>query len=519
MKLLAALVALAALLSTESRAGVFWEYSGLVSSPEPRTTKAAACLDAMADSEVASLVNETEGNYLYPAATTPTGNFLCRVFDSSGEPLYNVGSLAISCTSPHTQVGYFCHVGGEPDPGTPDPPPGPPDEGDEYCGSGRQILAEDGEDSSYQAFCSAETSAQVSGCVTMGIGSWATVIATNITTWPAAGQWPASPYFQYNGCTFVIPHGKCGPSLNGQKMCFGRNTGTHFNIGGQTIPLADILNTGQGPAGRDMPLQLRNIVQHPASGMIDPGTQVQASQRATVEVPVDMLMGAYDTETIGASLGTDTLNDHVDADWQNQTVNNYYHPGDYDTEDGAITNYFSRDWGNTPFNPVKVWSNNDYNPAHDMAVLSVVNPETGAVEPYVPETHTSAIIPPGMVGSGTGGTGGGTTGGDTTTPVDLGPGPESYYERRYPDGIAGVIATRRAELAATPLAMLASGIVLPEGEGEYPSWELSFQFFGDKVDLGTHTVSLPEPLWLALRALILIGAFVFAIRLIFGGGR
>lgn len=517
MKAIAAgIVVLVALLSTDSRAAVLWEYSGTVSSPEPRTTKAAACQDSRADPDVEMLLEE--GFYIYPSPAGGT-NYQCTVYNGSGEPQYHVGSLAISCSSPHVYSsvgGPHCRLADEPDPGEPDYPPGPPPPEDEYCGAGRQILAEDGEGPLYQAFCSAETSQQLPGCVTMGIGSWSTVVATNITPWPAAGQWPASPYFQYNGCTFVIPQGKCGPSLSGQKMCFGRNTGMHFNIGGQVQPLADILNTGQGPAGRDMPLALRNIVQHPSTGMIDPGTQVQAGQRATVHVPVDMLMGAYNTETIGASLGSDTLNDDVQADWQNQTVNNYFHPGDYDTEDGTITNYYSRDWGNTPFNPVKVWSNSDYAPAHDMAVLSVVNPSTGEVEPYVPETHTTAINPPGLVGVGTGGTGGGTTGGDTTTPMDIGGGPDSYYERRYPDGIAGVLTARRAELEATPLFQLA-GVTMPTGDGDYPVWTFEFVFFNGKVDLGSHDVVVPEWLWLMAKTFILISAFVFAIRLILGG--
>lgn len=107
---------------------------------------------------------------------------------------------------------------------------------------------------------------------------------------------------------------------------------------------------------------------------------------------------------------------------------------------------------------------------------------------------------------------------DTATPPQdpAMPGVPTLYERKYPDGLAGVWSSRSAQLQQGPLwaflgALVPSGI----GDGGCPSFSLpSASVLG--IDVGG-PIEVPCGVWTFVRLVMIISALLLARRLVFGG--
>lgn len=90
------------------------------------------------------------------------------------------------------------------------------------------------------------------------------------------------------------------------------------------------------------------------------------------------------------------------------------------------------------------------------------------------------------------------------------------YERKYPDGIAGVWSARIAEMKATPVFSLSAIFAPTVGAGSCPTWTFNANI-GPMMNFGQGVISPPCWLWTALKAVLIITALMICRRIIFGG--
>lgn len=91
----------------------------------------------------------------------------------------------------------------------------------------------------------------------------------------------------------------------------------------------------------------------------------------------------------------------------------------------------------------------------------------------------------------------------------------SLYTKKYPDGLAGVWASRQAEFAQTPAMAWLSGLVPSIGSGGCPAWSFAP---GDVLGVTVSgDISVPCYVWSAVRLFFVITALAVCRRLIFGG--
>lgn len=85
------------------------------------------------------------------------------------------------------------------------------------------------------------------------------------------------------------------------------------------------------------------------------------------------------------------------------------------------------------------------------------------------------------------------------------------YERRYPDGMAGVWAEKRAAFLESPLFAIIPALTPSLGSTGCPVWTLPLGPWG------THDISIPCWVWAAIRLIFICTALFTARKLIFGG--
>ncbi len=96
------------------------------------------------------------------------------------------------------------------------------------------------------------------------------------------------------------------------------------------------------------------------------------------------------------------------------------------------------------------------------------------------------------------------------------PDQPKLYEPKYPQGLTGVWAQKKAELVATPLASLVTQLMPSVGSGgTCPAWNLSLNL--GAWDYGSHNVAPPCYIWDWCKFFIIAGALLLARALIFGG--
>lgn len=137
-----------------------------------------------------------------------------------------------------------------------------------------------------------------------------------------------------------------------------------------------------------------------------------------------------------------------------------------------------------------------------------------------------AVTPGTGAGTGTGiGTGTGTGSGtgteqlpETVVPATDPEMPElpTLYERKYPDGLAGVWRDKSEAFKATPFAAAIASLTPNLGDGGCPQWSLPLNL-GGAWNFGSFDYSVPCEVWSALRVLMIVFALFVARRLIFGG--
>ncbi len=89
------------------------------------------------------------------------------------------------------------------------------------------------------------------------------------------------------------------------------------------------------------------------------------------------------------------------------------------------------------------------------------------------------------------------------------------YERKYPDGLAGVWEVQSAKLLSGPIFQFLDGLVPQVGNGGCPTWQWpSAQVLGITVG---GDISVPCYVWSFVRLVMVISALLLARRLIFGG--
>lgn len=85
------------------------------------------------------------------------------------------------------------------------------------------------------------------------------------------------------------------------------------------------------------------------------------------------------------------------------------------------------------------------------------------------------------------------------------------YERRYPDGMSGVWAEKRAAFLESPLFAIIPALTPSLGSTGCPIWTLPLGPWG------THDISIPCWVWAAIRLIFICTALFTARKLIFGG--
>ncbi|MEJ7685538.1 MAG: hypothetical protein WKG52_00280 [Variovorax sp.] len=101
------------------------------------------------------------------------------------------------------------------------------------------------------------------------------------------------------------------------------------------------------------------------------------------------------------------------------------------------------------------------------------------------------------------------------TDTPLGPIPQ-LYTPKFPDGMTGVWATRKAELMASPLVSLKDQMFPAVGStGACPAWQLPVNVAW--VDFGTYNVAPPCWIWDFAKVIVILSAALLARALIFGG--
>ena len=90
------------------------------------------------------------------------------------------------------------------------------------------------------------------------------------------------------------------------------------------------------------------------------------------------------------------------------------------------------------------------------------------------------------------------------------------YERKYPEGMTGIWAARKAELMSSPLMSLKDQLLPTIGAGgACPTWSLPVNVAW--VDFGTYNVAPPCWIWDFGKVIIVLSAMFLARALIFGG--
>lgn len=104
---------------------------------------------------------------------------------------------------------------------------------------------------------------------------------------------------------------------------------------------------------------------------------------------------------------------------------------------------------------------------------------------------------------------------DNVTDAPL-PALPKLYEPKYPDGLVGVWAQKKAQLLATPLASVLPQLMPSVADGgSCPSWMLNLSL--GHWDYGSHDVAPPCYIWDWCKFFIIAGALLLARALIFGG--
>lgn len=101
----------------------------------------------------------------------------------------------------------------------------------------------------------------------------------------------------------------------------------------------------------------------------------------------------------------------------------------------------------------------------------------------------------------------------TDTPL---PAQPKLYEPEFPDGLAGVWETRKAELTASPLLSIVPSL-MPNvgGGGTCPNWNIDLDV--GIGNYGVHNVAPPCWLWDVAKAIVIISSLLLARALVFGG--
>lgn len=149
-------------------------------------------------------------------------------------------------------------------------------------------------------------------------------------------------------------------------------------------------------------------------------------------------------------------------------------------------------------------------------VQSITNNQTTYNIAYAGNTATVSAVNTSTLPDGTVKTDPGDP--DPTPPVVDTPDPDipELYERKYPDGFAGVWTTRSAEMKATPLFSLSSVFTPSIGGGSCPSWSFSANI-GPSMNYGSGSISPPCWIFPFIKAILLITALVISRRIVFGG--
>lgn len=98
------------------------------------------------------------------------------------------------------------------------------------------------------------------------------------------------------------------------------------------------------------------------------------------------------------------------------------------------------------------------------------------------------------------------------------PGTDGLYEKKFPNGIKGVLDARFSELRQTPIFSLVNTLV-PSGvpnSGACSPFSISMNI-GPGMNFGGGSIEVPCYVWSFIRVVMLISAFLLARRLIFGG--
>jgi len=115
--------------------------------------------------------------------------------------------------------------------------------------------------------------------------------------------------------------------------------------------------------------------------------------------------------------------------------------------------------------------------------------------------------------TGSGGGGTGTAAGDQSSPDH-----PKLWERKYPDGLAGVWAAKKTALLNTDIGKLAPSLMpnnIPQNAA-LPVWNLPLDF-GPGMNYGSHNVAPTAEIWGWAKIFLIISALLLARALIFGG--
>lgn len=214
----------------------------------------------------------------------------------------------------------------------------------------------------------------------------------------------------------------------------------------------------------------------------------------------------------------------------------YYHPGNH-TEGGSNLGAFDRDWGKTEYDPNKAWNWNT-KPAteiEDTGKLAVIEQPNGAGSggsgTYVTNINnsnsTTINYPPGVTAPG----GNPSAPPDSSVPSDPGngqPGDEEgegdypkgtrFYEPKYPDGLKGVWGDFKEDIMQkSGMNEFFQAFQMPQNVA---TADLCFNFnfdMGSIINLGEQGFCISENIILIVKALLIISAFLYARRLVFGG--
>lgn len=163
--------------------------------------------------------------------------------------------------------------------------------------------------------------------------------------------------------------------------------------------------------------------------------------------------------------------------------------------------------------------------------ITTKDPKTGATSTKTTSTSTGGQSGPagtttststsGLVGGTAGnGNGDGNEGdceGDNCAPGEF-PDTDGLYEKKYENGIKGVLNARYTQLRESPLFQLANTLAPTNvpNSGACSPFSLSMNI-GPGMNFGGGSIEVPCYVWSFIRIVMLISAFLLARRLIFGG--